>query len=204
MTDRQLYRYYQNIVLMMQDQKYRGYELDLPVSDETTFLKKFSVNNFAIIRAKMPGVEGNNIACAVLLSQNAEKKKDYAKILKSILDDKPKRVIIIGPDDASTHIVNYISELKKENPNSYIEHVGHSKFTIDPFQHTLVPNHQIATVEQLKSANITPQDYIKLPRILASDIACVYIGAVPGQVVRIERLSNTAGIIVVYRYCIPG
>jgi DNA-directed RNA polymerase subunit H (RpoH/RPB5) len=42
----------------------------------------------------------------------------------------------------------------------------------------------------------------QLPSILESDAMARYIGARPGDVVRIERKSPTAGETVFYRHCI--
>lgn len=196
--DKNLYTYYKNIIMMLSDPEYRGYTLETPTTDETTFLKKFSVNNHALIRCQSP----LGVVYAILFSSAAEKKKSFQKEIEPLLRDSPAQLIVIGRDDVSTHITNYMGDLYAAHPGVRIEYIGHSKFVIDPFKHTLTPKHSIATAEQLEAANIFPADYQKLPRILSTDVACVYIGAIPGQVVRIERMSNTAGKIIVYRICV--
>lgn len=44
----------------------------------------------------------------------------------------------------------------------------------------------------------------QLPWIRALDPMAHYIGAKPGDVIKIIRKSYTAGSVVVYRYVIPG
>ena len=74
------------------------------------------------------------------------------------------------------------------------------KQQFDIMNHKLVPLHEIITDEERKELfekyNIT-QD--QLPKILNTDPVSIFIGAQPGQVVKITRESHTAKKAVSYR-----
>ncbi|WP_407393936.1 DNA-directed RNA polymerase subunit H [Methanobrevibacter sp.] len=71
---------------------------------------------------------------------------------------------------------------------------------IDIQDHMLVPKHEIMTDEEI-SDEFSNVDYeIKdLPKIRANDPVVKAIGAEPGNVLRITRESQTAGVFVTYR-----
>lgn len=66
--------------------------------------------------------------------------------------------------------------------------------------HVLVPKHKILDKKEIetvcKKYGITVKD---LPKILKDDPAVKMLGAKPGDVVSIERISSTSGISVYYR-----
>jgi len=66
--------------------------------------------------------------------------------------------------------------------------------------HELVPKHEILSAKEkreiLEKFNITKD---KLPKILGSDPVAKAIGAKPGDILRIERNSPTAGKTTYYR-----
>ena len=71
--------------------------------------------------------------------------------------------------------------------------------------HELVPKHEVLSPEEaikvLRELGVTPE---MLPWIKASDPVAKEIGAKPGDIVRIERRSPTAGKIIVYRFVVAG
>ncbi len=72
------------------------------------------------------------------------------------------------------------------------------------FEHELVPKHEILSPEEVKELleKYRTQAY-KLPRIKASDIVAIAIGAKPGDILRIIRDSPTAGKSISYRQVVP-
>ncbi|MFW9833859.1 MAG: DNA-directed RNA polymerase subunit H [Candidatus Thorarchaeota archaeon] len=80
---------------------------------------------------------------------------------------------------------------------------GYASF--DLFQHELVPQHVIATEEEIQL--VLAHFGIKkgqLPRIYRDDPAVKVLGARPGQIIRIERNSPTAGRAYYYRLVVDS
>ncbi|NOR16580.1 DNA-directed RNA polymerase subunit H [candidate division WOR-3 bacterium] len=71
--------------------------------------------------------------------------------------------------------------------------------------HKLVPIHMIISEKErgdlLKKYNIEPN---KLPKILDTDPVSIYIGAKPGQILKIIRESHTAKEAVSYRLVVES
>ena len=71
--------------------------------------------------------------------------------------------------------------------------------------HNLVPLHEIISEQQknelFKKYNIT-QD--QLPKILNTDPVSIFIGAQPGQIVKITRKSHTAKEAVAFRLVVES
>lgn len=77
--------------------------------------------------------------------------------------------------------------------------------SFDLFEHELVPTHVIA--EDAEIQRVLEHYKIKktqLPRIYSSDPAARVLGARPGQVLRIQRESPTAGLTYYYRFVVDG
>jgi DNA-directed RNA polymerase subunit H (RpoH/RPB5) len=77
--------------------------------------------------------------------------------------------------------------------------------SFDLFEHELVPTHVIAEESEIQLV-LEHYDIKKtqLPRIFSSDPAARVLGARPGQVLRIERISPTAGKTYYYRFVVDG
>ncbi|MCD6215753.1 MAG: DNA-directed RNA polymerase subunit H [Candidatus Aenigmarchaeota archaeon] len=75
-----------------------------------------------------------------------------------------------------------------------------AKKEINIFENYLVPKHEIMTEEEkqqlLKKFNISLK---QLPRIKERDPAVKAIGAKKGDIIKIERKSETAGVAYYYR-----
>lgn len=74
------------------------------------------------------------------------------------------------------------------------------KSEFDIQEHMLVPKHEIMTEEEI-SNEFSDVDYNfkNLPKIKVDDPVVESIGAKPGDVLRITRESQTAGVFVTYR-----
>ncbi|MFW9975365.1 MAG: DNA-directed RNA polymerase subunit H [Candidatus Thorarchaeota archaeon] len=77
--------------------------------------------------------------------------------------------------------------------------------SFDLFGHEMVPSHIIA--EEAEIQLVLEHYGIKkthLPRIQSRDPAARVLGARPGQVIRVERLSPTAGLSYYYRLVVDS
>ncbi len=76
---------------------------------------------------------------------------------------------------------------------------------IDILSHQLVPDHKILSKDEerelLRRLGI---EKTQLPWLKASDPAARAIGAKPGNIVKVERKSLTAGEAVMFRCVVPG
>ena len=71
---------------------------------------------------------------------------------------------------------------------------------IDIQDHMLVPKHEIMTEEEISEEfSEVDYDFKDLPKIRANDPVVEAIGAEPGNVLRITRERQTAGVFVTYR-----
>ncbi len=94
---------------------------------------------------------------------------------------------------------------KKHARDTRIELIEGGYASFDLFEHELVPKHVIADESEVQL--ILDHYGIKrtqLPRILRDDPAAKVLGAKPGQVLRIERDSHTAGKTYYYRLVVDG
>jgi len=67
-------------------------------------------------------------------------------------------------------------------------------------EHMLVPKHEIMSEDEISEEfSDVDYDFKNLPKIRADDPVVVEIGAEPGNVLRITRESQTAGVFVTYR-----
>jgi len=89
---------------------------------------------------------------------------------------------------------------KKYAAGARIELVEGGYASFDLFEHELVPKHWIASDEEIELV-LTHYKINKtqLPRIAFNDPAVKVLGALPGQILRIERESITSGSSYYYR-----
>ncbi len=75
----------------------------------------------------------------------------------------------------------------------------------DILKHALVPAHEIMSKKDVKEMldryNITRG---QLPKIMSNDPAVKMINAEPGEVLKITRVSETAGRSIFYRVVVSG
>ena len=71
---------------------------------------------------------------------------------------------------------------------------------IDIQDHMLVPTHEIMTEEEIADEfSDVEYDFKNLPKIRSNDPVVKAIEAKPGDILRITRESQTAGVFVTYR-----
>ena len=118
----------------------------------------------------------------------------YVKDLASEMEEtESQRGMLVGG-------LRFTPAAKKMALISRVELVDGGYASFDLFEHELVPPHIIASAEEIQ---LVLDHYgiqkNQLPRILRGDPAVKVLGARPGQVIRIERDSLTAGRSFYYR-----
>lgn len=76
---------------------------------------------------------------------------------------------------------------------------------LDITRHIYVPKHEVLSSEEaqevLKGYNATAKEF---PYILSSDPVVRRIGGKPGDIVKVTRITETAGVTAYYRYVVEG
>lgn len=119
-------------------------------------------------------------------------------LFKEMEETESQRGILVGGN-------RFTPAAKKYAKISRIELVEGNYASFDLFEHDLVPTHVIA--EQSEVDLVLNHYKIKktqLPRIYLSDPAARVLGARIGQVIRIERQSETAGNTFYYRLVVDS
>ena len=79
------------------------------------------------------------------------------------------------------------------------------KQQLEIMNHNLVPLHEIVSEKEqkeiMKKYNVTPD---QLPKILNTDPVSIFIGAQPGQIIKVTRESRTAKEAVAYRLVVES
>lgn len=120
------------------------------------------------------------------------------ELVKEMEETESQRGMLVGGD-------RFTPAAKKYAKIARVELVEGHYASFDLFDHEMVPTHVIAEESEIQ---LVLEHYgiakTHLPRIQSSDPAARVLGARPGQVVRVERLSPTAGIAFYYRLVIDS
>lgn len=124
-----------------------------------------------------------------------------ADIKKHLEDDEPYELYILVVQENITQ--NNMKAINQLNLNMEVHLLSRLQFNIT--KHHLVPKHEVirdestiaAILEQYKLKN-----KYQLPIILRSDPIAKYYGMRNGDIVKVTRVSETAGEYVLYRCCL--
>jgi|688.fasta_scaffold1045129_1 DNA-directed RNA polymerase I, II, and III subunit RPABC1 len=128
-------------------------------------------------------------------------KVKWSELKKFFEDEKPYSLYIcVAKDKMSQNNTKMLGSLKS---NLQVFDMRHLQFNIS--KHSLVPKHEIVRDEnEIKELieKFTLKSKFQLPIILKIDAMSKYLGLKNGDVIKITRVSPTAGEYVVYRCCI--
>jgi DNA-directed RNA polymerase subunit H (RpoH/RPB5) len=128
------------------------------------------------------------------------KNSDIVKAAAALEEGRRGAAMVISRDKLTGVNVKCLHD----NFGRRAEHFSLQDLQIDIATHIFVPRHTIMSVEEVDSLlkELMIRSKLQLPSILESDAMARYIGAKPGDVVRIERSSPTAGETLFYRHCV--
>lgn len=129
--------------------------------------------------------------------------------LYKLMKEKGLERVIVITEGRYTHAVKKGAKqrneeaLKQGTKSKPIELIPTTFPVFEIFNHVLVPKHEILTEEEKQQilAKYKIQPY-KMPQIKSIDPVVKAIGAIPGDVLRIIRKSQTAGEHITYRYVV--
>ena len=120
------------------------------------------------------------------------------ELVKEMEETESQRGMLVGG-------ARFTPAAKKFAKVSRVELVQGNYASFDLFDHELVPPHVIAEDNEI---HLVLDHYginkTHLPRIQSRDPAARVLGARPGQVIRVERSSPTAGVTYYYRLVIDS
>jgi DNA-directed RNA polymerase subunit H len=131
--------------------------------------------------------------------------------LYKLLKEKGIDRVIVITEGRYTHAVKTGAKLRNEEAlkngakNKPVELIPTTFPVFEIFNHALVPKHEILTEEERHQilAEYKVQPY-QMPHIKSIDPVVKAIGAIPGDVLRIIRKSQTAGEHITYRYVVES
>lgn len=122
--------------------------------------------------------------------------KQYTKKME---ESNVHRAIMVVRDDITPFAKAALKELASK---FRIEYFKEAELLVDITEHDFVPKHEVLTVAQKKELlNRYRLKETQLPRILSNDPIARYYGLTSRQVVKITRMSETAGRYITYRIC---
>jgi DNA-directed RNA polymerase subunit H (RpoH/RPB5) len=138
----------------------------------------------------------------VIFSQkNSVLEKDVQKFINFAGEnDYTNGLIVVSLSPPSENVLKFVKSQAKNRVQFF--HIRQLQF--DPTTHRLAMPHRILNedekVEVFKKYNImNPEE--QLPWIDSQDPMIKWIGALPGDVIEVERHSDTVGKSLYYRYC---
>lgn len=171
-----------------------------------------NLNQFHYYRVDTTDAAGKTIVVLILAADGtyARSSPNLRKFL-SRLDAEPaakegqlKEVIVIAEKGffAKKKLMEAFNEFRDKARGSADTYLAYpyDVFALVVPDHVSVPNHLIATDEEVRAFLTRERKTLAdLPAISARDPPVAWLGARPGQVVGVERLSETAGKAFVYR-----
>jgi len=122
--------------------------------------------------------------------------KEYTERMREESVSNAILVLKVGMTPIAKQAIQEVSDSVR------IEYFLEAELLVDITEHKLVPDHQVLT--QNEKQELLKRYRLKetqLPRIQPTDPVARYYGMRRGQVVKITRLSETAGRYVTYRIC---
>ena len=204
-----IFRVRRTVLQMLRDRGYLVFDTkdDLNMS-RTDFESKF-VKNYKIIREhleiKRPKWNSNSNKLLVAFVEGEKEKstigvKSIRSYCERIKQDNYKNVILILHGRLTPHAKQAISAINSGFDK--IEYFSEAELVVNITEHTLVPKHEILSIEEtkclLKRYSLSET---QLPRIQKNDPVARYLGLQKNQIVKIIRPSETAGRYITYRRC---
>merc|ERR1711916_361671 len=196
-----LFRIHRTVIRMMRD---RGYiippEFDREVMTKDVFMQRYAGNDQGEVQReqlKMRFVHQTERHKILVLFEKNPKvgKKEIERLCERMGEDKRCVMILDGAMSPPARI-----QVENMAPEVLIEVFPEDQLLVNITEHRLVPHHQPLTQAQKEAvlARYKVKDS-QLPRMQLTDPTARYFGLQRGDVVKITRSSETAGLYTTYR-----
>lgn len=103
---------------------------------------------------------------------------------------------------------NYVptqQEIASIRERLYFEEYTYAPFSFNALENNSIPKHTVVSEEEFQKNHVGMyRDKLDLPHIHSDDTAIIWIGAKPGDIIRIDGYSNITGERVEWRLCVPS
>ena len=216
-----LYNIYNNLLELSKKSKITLDNGKHNALDETNFNSLIKNNEFIFITGEKTYTYGKIKLnqpikqYIILVAEKSEYGKKFPKIkelLKKTVGtsevgegnlSSTSEILIVVEDKPSASIERKILEMKNDNNGPYIHIHSYDIFKINIFNHSYVPEQEIideAAIKLLSDETFTNKN--THARIRSYDPAVVWLGAKPGHVIKIKRISESVGHSDYYRIVI--
>jgi len=176
----------------------------LPVPEEEMIKKtieKFEDDGYKIVRSGNDLIGTTQDEKIIVRVATGEKSVGVA-VIRNLLKVAEKEEV------TEIHLVSDSSltpQAKKMVADEGIRYLSMKNVLIDILQHELVPGHQILSAEEReKLFDELKIEANQLPKVRGTDPIIKLLNGKPGDVVRIQRQSPTAGVSIYYRLVVAA
>lgn len=128
---------------------------------------------------------------------------DITNFSKNMKEKELKNGIIVCNKGLSNNAEKLLKQINLSSDDFFLEFFKFDDLLINISKHELVPKHELCSEEEKR---LVLKKYrakeTQLPKILQTDPMARYLGARKGELVKINRDSETAGQYIVYRIVI--
>jgi DNA-directed RNA polymerase subunit H (RpoH/RPB5) len=166
--------------------------------DKDDFVKTLQFYSYIKIKAVgIPPTEGIVYVFFIGADELVSKSSEFRKLL-NVIPEKDVALITVSRDGIRTPVKKFLHGYNKKT--IYIKDLRYDQFKIDPRRSVMVPKHSICSDDEVaKLVNDGKIEHMTdLPFIRHTETQVLWIGGKPGQVVKIERPTDT-GIELYYR-----
>ena len=199
--ERDLYSCFRTTLEMIEDRGFFvGEELKNTLKDNFgPYIEKYNQENGFILLFSHLEDDQNRLIVYFYKSEKAVSVDDVKRFATKLGEEKILTGIFITLKELSPSADRLVKEINSES-NFYMEHFLISSLVINITHHELVPKHEIVSEDEKQTVL---KKYMakesQLPKILISDPIAKYLGARRGQLIKIMRPSETAGLHAFYR-----
>lgn len=123
--------------------------------------------------------------------------KEYMELARR---DSCHRLLFITPTKPNAIVKKNVDNINRSDQSLKVQVFEEDDLAVNITKHELVPRHTPLEPEEVKAVlQAHALEVSQLPRLLTTDPVAAYYGLERGQVVRIERKSESAGVYVTYR-----
>jgi len=160
------------------------------------FMKEMRNNSYITIKGKQ-----DKLVTFVIVAKNSDIPNRTESFLGMMREIKDESEIFLFTEKENTSKIRAYANSNNINLHIYPMYIIH----IDLRKAPGVPKHEIVTSDEEK--HIIERYYIhgkNMPYILSTDPQIIWIGAKPGDIIRITRMSEVSGYATIYRLCIAS